>query len=228
MCCWYLCISVIFLLFYVGIFGTICLFIQPCVSSSITIFRKKYIPWIVHMSFLVIIYAMKNNEITMKEVMHLDETRYYMLTIAICYIQIRSISYSHESPLIREFVSFEQFFTDLLQNAAYCLYLPTLFLGPIILYDEFLDGVRKCCLFLLVIIFNFITIYFFADQTSNAKPAGKVQDLFLKHDTICLLAVLHWTCTALFIFQRHALSSRRKTINNSKQLFSFLKWLFEY
>jgi hypothetical protein len=75
------------------------------------------------------------------EWLSLTAEHHYILTTAICWIQLRSISYSIDSIDTYKHVNTCGFFKDFVKNIAYCLYLPTLFLGPVILYQQFTDGV---------------------------------------------------------------------------------------
>ncbi|XP_015593688.1 protein-cysteine N-palmitoyltransferase HHAT [Cephus cinctus] len=142
LCCWYIAVSLIFLWQYVGILGTLCILILPCISCLLTALRSKVVSWIVHLSCLAVIYLTKTSESIGQAWLSLDEEKYYMLIIAICWIQLRSISYSIDSIVEYKHKNILSFLKELVQNAAYCLYLPTLFLGPLILYGEFMQGVK--------------------------------------------------------------------------------------
>ena len=82
------------------------------------------------------------SDVVFREVLNLEDEQYFVLTAAICWIQLRSISYSIDSIEDYEYTDVKGFVQDLMKNVAYCLYLPTLFLGPIVLYGQFIDGVR--------------------------------------------------------------------------------------
>lgn len=68
--------------------------------------------------------------------LRLDDERHYILTLTMCWTHLRSISHNMDSPDKRLY-DIDSF----IQRLAYCLYLPTLFLGPLILYPEFLESV---------------------------------------------------------------------------------------
>lgn len=56
-----------------------------------------------------------------------------------CWIHLRSISHNIDSNEKYHSLSSHGF----IQKLAYCLYLPTLFLGPLTLYHEFMDSVCR-------------------------------------------------------------------------------------
>lgn len=58
-------------------------------------------------------------------------------------MQLRCISCSMDRIDSYKHESLTGFVQDLLHSVAYCLYLPTLFLGPLILYGEFINAVSK-------------------------------------------------------------------------------------
>ena len=71
----------------------------------------------------------------------LENQDYFMITSAVCWIQLRSISYSINNIKKYKYINVYGFFDNFLENLAYTLYLPTLFLGPLISYQEFVKGV---------------------------------------------------------------------------------------
>ncbi|PBC25672.1 Protein-cysteine N-palmitoyltransferase Rasp [Apis cerana cerana] len=81
----------------------------------------------------------------------LMQPKHYILTLIMCWIQLRSISYcidnikSHLENNCNNMLFFVQNF---LYKLAYCLYLPTLSLGPLILYHEFINSVIETSQFL--------------------------------------------------------------------------------
>ncbi|OXU20951.1 hypothetical protein TSAR_011068 [Trichomalopsis sarcophagae] len=143
LCSWYAALSVIFLWNYFGLLSTLCTLLLPCISCLLASLRSKVISWIVHTATLALIYYAKVSDVIFREWLMLEDEEYFMLTAAICWIQLRSISYSIDSIESYKHVDVWGFVQDLLQNLAYCLYLPTLFLGPVIFYQQFLDGVNK-------------------------------------------------------------------------------------
>ncbi|XP_012272296.1 protein-cysteine N-palmitoyltransferase Rasp isoform X2 [Orussus abietinus] len=143
LCIWYILISILFLSYFVGIVGMLCMLIQPCIACLLTAFRSKSLSWIIHLSSLALIYLTKMSDSPVQYWLKLNEEEYYMFIIGICWIQLRSISYSIDSIVNYKHKNLLGFLKELSQNAAYCLYLPTLFLGPVLLYSEFLQGINK-------------------------------------------------------------------------------------
>lgn len=141
---WYIVSSIIFLWHYVGFMGVLLALIQPCVDRLLISFGSKILAWIVHLAIISIIYYEKTYGFVFENWLGIEEEKYYMLTIALCWIQLRSISscldcitHDEEPKTLAGFVR------SFLKTTAYCLYLPTLFLGPVILYKDFLDGIEK-------------------------------------------------------------------------------------
>lgn len=141
---WYIVSSIIFLWHYVGFMGVLLALIQPCVDRLLISFGSKILAWIVHLAIISIIYYEKTYGFVFENWLGIEEEKYYMLTIALCWIQLRSISscldcitHDEEPKTLAGFVR------SFLKTTAYCLYLPTLFLGPVILYKDFLDGVSN-------------------------------------------------------------------------------------
>lgn len=95
-----------------------------------------------HSGTLALIYWVKVSEAIFVEWLGLGDRDYFLLTSAICWIQLRSISYSVDNIKSQEHLESSDFLENLMLNVAYSLYLPTLFFGPVILYQEFVDGVR--------------------------------------------------------------------------------------
>ncbi|XP_014210210.1 protein-cysteine N-palmitoyltransferase Rasp [Copidosoma floridanum] len=143
LCGWYVTISITFLWHYLGFLSTLCTLLLPFVSCLLTSLESKTVSWLVHSITLALIYWAKVSDIVFREWLDLNDEDYFLLTTAICWIQLRSISYSLDSINSYKHIHVYGFFKDLIQNIAYCLYLPTLFLGPIILYHQFTDGIRK-------------------------------------------------------------------------------------
>ncbi|XP_011504159.1 PREDICTED: protein-cysteine N-palmitoyltransferase Rasp [Ceratosolen solmsi marchali] len=140
---WYILISILFLWNYFGLLSTLCTLLLPCISCLLTSLQSKSLSWLIHSITLVIINWAKVSDVIFMEWLLLTAEHHYILTTAICWIQLRSISYSIDSIGMYKHIDTCGFFKDLLKNIAYCLYLPTLFLGPVILYQQFTDGIDK-------------------------------------------------------------------------------------
>jgi protein-cysteine N-palmitoyltransferase HHAT len=76
-----------------------------------------------------------NNDVYLNY-MDLSDDDFYLMLISVSWIQLRCISYCLE--IIRSRAEIQ--FIDLL---SYCFYLPLLFLGPVILYDDFDKGFTR-------------------------------------------------------------------------------------
>ncbi|XP_033209554.1 protein-cysteine N-palmitoyltransferase HHAT [Belonocnema kinseyi] len=142
--CWFICSSLIFVWNYLGFLGVLLLLIQPCIARLLISLGSEILSWIVHLMILSIIYYEKTYGFIFESWLGVEEEKYYMLTIALCWIQLRSISCSVDCIVNdKEPNTLFGFAKSFLQSTAYCLYLPTLFLGPIILYEDFLHGIKK-------------------------------------------------------------------------------------
>lgn len=132
--------------------GVLLALIQPCVDRLLIAFRSKIFAWLIHLVILTLIYYEKTYGFIFENLLGIEEEKYYMLTIALCWIQLRSISCCLDCINVDEKEGEEDgvvvaknlsgFTKCFLKTTAYCLYLPTLFLGPVILYKDFLEGVR--------------------------------------------------------------------------------------
>ena len=122
--------------------GILLILVQPCIARLLISLGSKLFSWIVHLTILSIIYWEKTYGFVFESWLGLEEEVYYMFTIALCWIQLRSISCSIDCILEdKEPKTLAGFAKSFVKTTAYCLYLPTLFLGPIILYKDFLQGV---------------------------------------------------------------------------------------
>ncbi|XP_058790104.1 protein-cysteine N-palmitoyltransferase Rasp isoform X2 [Phymastichus coffea] len=142
LCLWYSFVSIAFLLYYFGLTTTFCTLLLPLTSCLLTVLKSKALSWIVHCITLFFIYHARTSKL-FQDWIQLHDEQFFMLSSAICWIQLRSISYSIDSIVTYNRINIFGFMKDLLQNIAYCLYLPTLFLGPVILYEQFTHGLKK-------------------------------------------------------------------------------------
>lgn len=117
--------------------------IQPCVACLLVSLRSKRISCVIHLLSLGVIQLTKTLHVVTQDWLNLEDEKYLIFIIGICWMQLRSISCSIDRIDSYKHTTLAGFFVDLLHSAAYCLYLPTLFLGPLILYSEFIDGVRR-------------------------------------------------------------------------------------
>ncbi|KAL7298501.1 hypothetical protein TKK_0008281 [Trichogramma kaykai] len=142
-CGWYMAVSLTYLWTNFGLLSTLCTLLLPCLSCLLASVRSKSLSWCAHCCTLGLIYWAKISDVVFREWLGLDDEAYFLLTAAICWIQLRSISYGLDSIDGFVYEDVDGFVLDLMKNVAYCLYLPTLFLGPIILYEQFVRGIEK-------------------------------------------------------------------------------------
>ncbi|XP_043275645.1 protein-cysteine N-palmitoyltransferase Rasp [Venturia canescens] len=140
---WNLGISLVFLWRYLGVLGMLCMLIQPCIACLLVSIKSKKISCIVHLLSLGGLQMAKTMHVVMQNWLGLGDVKYQMFIIGICWMQLRCISCSIDRIDSYKHENLSSFMQDLLHSLAYCLYLPTLFLGPLILYGEFIDGIQK-------------------------------------------------------------------------------------
>lgn len=135
LCCWYILSSSVFFFYYVGIWSILCI-VQPGFLHILTCICSKSVAWSIHVSFLFIIHILKIPDGTFQRLLDLNDEQHYILTLTMCWIHLRSISHNMDT-IDGQILTTNSF----IQKLAYCLYLPTLFFGPLILYHEFVDSV---------------------------------------------------------------------------------------
>ncbi|XP_015431321.1 PREDICTED: protein-cysteine N-palmitoyltransferase HHAT [Dufourea novaeangliae] len=146
LCYWYIFVSVTSLYFSIGILGTLCALIQPSIVYILTYKRKNYIIWLINTLFLFVIHFLKIPDGIFQRMLKLNDEEHYLLTLTMCWIQLRSISCSIDNRkmcLENNCDDISYLSRNFLWGLAYCLYLPTLYLGPLILYHEFIDSIRR-------------------------------------------------------------------------------------
>lgn len=148
-------VTIHFVYNHLGTIGILTILIQPCISSLLLAINSKTITWIVNIMILMAINYSKSSDTIYEYFSHLEIEDYYMLTNAVCWTQLRSISFVMDNQEFAKTVSLKQFFKLLLRNTAYNLYLPNMFLGPVILYNDFIKGVK------LSIKFEFLKLFIF-------------------------------------------------------------------
>ncbi|XP_063983385.1 protein-cysteine N-palmitoyltransferase Rasp [Diachasmimorpha longicaudata] len=141
-CCWYIAISVAFLCYYAGGVAMIFLLTQPCIACLLTSFRSKRIAYVIHFATLGVIQLSPTLEIVIQDWLMLQEDVYQMIVIAVCWMQLRTISCSIDNITDYKHRNIVGFLKNFIQSTAYCLYLPTLFLGPFVLYSDFIRGIE--------------------------------------------------------------------------------------
>jgi len=114
----------------------LCALLQPSFLHMVTCICSKNIAWTIHILFLFIIHILKIPNGIFQSLLGITDERHYILTLVMCWIHLRSISHNMDS-IDDQFSNSNNF----IRKLAYCLYLPTLFLGPLILYHEFVESV---------------------------------------------------------------------------------------
>ncbi|XP_011688362.1 PREDICTED: protein-cysteine N-palmitoyltransferase Rasp isoform X2 [Wasmannia auropunctata] len=138
LCYWYILSSIIFLYYYLGTLAMFCAILQPSFLHIMTCICSKNAAWIIHILYLFIIHILKIPNGTFQSWLEITDEKHYILTLIMCWIHLRSISHTIDS-IDDQFSSSNNF----IQKLAYCLYLPTLFLGPLILYHEFVESINQ-------------------------------------------------------------------------------------
>ncbi|XP_014478468.1 PREDICTED: protein-cysteine N-palmitoyltransferase Rasp [Dinoponera quadriceps] len=138
LCCWYILASAMFLYYYLGILGFLCILIQPIFLHILTSICSKSTAWFIHVLFLFVIHVLKIPDGAFQSWLEFNDEQHFILTLTMCWMHLRSISYNMDS-IDGQLSGINRF----IQRLAYCLYLPTLFLGPLILYHEFVDSINQ-------------------------------------------------------------------------------------
>ncbi|KAL0110442.1 hypothetical protein PUN28_013809 [Cardiocondyla obscurior] len=138
LCCWYILSSIIFLYCYLGPLGILCTLLQPSLFYILTCMCSKNKAWIIHISYLFVMYILKIPNGIFQSWLGITDKEHYILTLILCWIHLRSISHNMDSHNDQFSES-----NNFIQKLAYCLYLPTLFFGPLILYHEFIASINQ-------------------------------------------------------------------------------------
>ncbi|XP_067009005.1 protein-cysteine N-palmitoyltransferase Rasp [Anabrus simplex] len=129
---WYFLFSVIFMSFTLGPAVTILMVFQPCIIYASALMASRSLIWIVSLVSLVIFC---NSEIGLNWVTDMDKVRYLVL-ISMAWNNLRTVSFCLDNLSVNRRGS-------LLCLLGYCFYLPTLFFGPVILYDKYENGLTR-------------------------------------------------------------------------------------
>lgn len=136
--------SASFLYLCIGTLGMLCALLQPSILFILTYKHKRSTIWFINALFLIIIHFLKIPDGVFQSILNLNDKEHYLLTLTMCWIQLRSISCTIDNTEIHSEDNYDAtyFSRNFLYKVAYCLYLPTLCLGPLILYHEFMNSVR--------------------------------------------------------------------------------------
>lgn len=148
LCCWYILISISFLYSCIGTLGMMCALMQPSILYILTYRCCRSTVWSVNILFLLIIDFLKIPDGIFQTMLKFNDEEHYILMLIMCWSQLRSISYSIDNIETRVGNKYNDTFHVLksyMHKLAYCLYLPTLSLGPLVLYQDFVGSV--CIIF---------------------------------------------------------------------------------
>ncbi|KAJ4427997.1 hypothetical protein ANN_24010 [Periplaneta americana] len=165
---WYLTVSMLYLLQHVGLLATVSLAAEPCLMYLLLQLRSRAVVYVAglfllvlhNMDFRMVIYCpdhitrpsscsiIVSDIIMIQWVYHdyhsnwlsLFYDQHYMLTISSAWIYMRSQSFCLDR-LMSSKVSVSV--AELVLLLGYCFYLPMLFLGPLVLFEEFEAGILK-------------------------------------------------------------------------------------
>ncbi|KAI4494412.1 hypothetical protein M0802_008904 [Mischocyttarus mexicanus] len=143
LCCWYTSVSICFLCYYIGTVGMLCILAQSSLLYLLNYIHSRKIIWLVHVLFLFIIHICKIPDGSFYQWLQYNDDQHYLLLLAMCWIQLRSISQNMNNFKMHYKRDYTHILNNYLQMLTYCLYLPTLFLGPLILYHEFFNALDK-------------------------------------------------------------------------------------
>ncbi|XP_020294916.1 protein-cysteine N-palmitoyltransferase HHAT isoform X2 [Pseudomyrmex gracilis] len=139
LCCWYILSSLAFTCYHLGVWSMLYLILHPTCLHILTCVCGKNLIWFTHVLYLFVIHVLKIPDGAFQTWLELSDEQHCTLTIAMCWTHLRSISHNIDSNEKYHLHSSYGF----IQKLAYCLYLPTLFLGPLTLYHEFVDSIDR-------------------------------------------------------------------------------------
>ncbi|XP_023708119.1 protein-cysteine N-palmitoyltransferase Rasp isoform X2 [Cryptotermes secundus] len=135
LCLWYLMISTLYLLLHVGSVATLFMLMEPCLMYLLLQFRSRILIYAAGVFLL----AFHNIDSRMN-FLSIPYEYQYMLMISAAWIYMRGQSYCLDKLAT---VNTGPSVSDFVMMLGYCFYFPMLFLGPLVLYQEFEAGVLK-------------------------------------------------------------------------------------
>ncbi|KAJ9574228.1 hypothetical protein L9F63_026126, partial [Diploptera punctata] len=132
---WYLTLSAMYILLHMGALSLVSMLMEPCLMFTLLQLRSRAVLYIGGFILLVL-----HNTDFKFAWLPISYDSQYLLMISTAWIYMRCQSYCHDA-LTSGQVSAS--LTDLITLLGYSLYFPMLFLGPLILFDEFQTGLRK-------------------------------------------------------------------------------------
>lgn len=182
--CWYIISSIIFVTVFMGHKQMIIILTQPVIYAAILFCGgKKLSIWITSILLLFSYNSLKYKYYFWSILDHEDiqDEEVYLILFSVAWIELRCISFSLDFVERKDGKSLK--LSDLINMFSYILYLPLLYTGPIILFEEFessfitkrenlLTRLRNFIydmfffqLYSLILDFVFHFIYFFAMQS---------------------------------------------------------------
>lgn len=140
---WYIISSVTFIISNMGLRQMIIIIIQPLLYSFVIVLGgKKQSIWIISIILLASYNSLKYklffwNFLDHEEILQDEEV--YLILFSVAWIELRCISYSIDYVEKKEKYKNQHilFWNDIVNMLSYVLYLPLLYNGPVILYEEF-------------------------------------------------------------------------------------------
>uniref|UniRef100_A0A1Y1LPQ2 Protein-cysteine N-palmitoyltransferase Rasp n=3 Tax=Photinus pyralis TaxID=7054 RepID=A0A1Y1LPQ2_PHOPY len=139
---WQSLISIIFLLQTVGLFGLLSILLQSVTFNYISLGKRKLVPWMTTGLWMTVVIYLKSAHCAeyLAKYFHFTEVQGYIVMLSLCWSNLRCLSYCLDD--VQEKYKFVHFLS-------YCLYLPTLFIGPFIQFKDFNEnffGHQSTCL----------------------------------------------------------------------------------
>ncbi|XP_045497981.1 protein-cysteine N-palmitoyltransferase Rasp [Colias croceus] len=180
---WYILSSILFVSTYLGFKHMIIIIIQPIVYATVILLGgKKASIWVISLILLLSYNSLKYKFFFWRFLDHRDlqDEEVYLILFCMAWIELRCISYSIDFMDNKEKTSMTT--KDFIDMLCYVLYLPLLYTGPIVIYEEFnksFHGQNKrlhtklsrflpdAVIFLLYTVFldfSFHYVYFYAMQ----------------------------------------------------------------
>lgn len=132
---WHLTVAVAFLLWYLGTTATGFLLLQPCVFYLLSAFRSKSLLWVFSIGMLAWIHG--DEALAWLQLSYSAE---YLFHAALGWTHMRCLSFTLDKVVE---VNYTIDVRNCINLLGYCFYLPTLFMGPLILYEAFHEGVSS-------------------------------------------------------------------------------------
>ncbi|XP_068626200.1 protein-cysteine N-palmitoyltransferase Rasp [Battus philenor] len=139
---WYIISSTIFIIFHMGVRQMVLILFQPILYGTIIFLGgSKKIIWIISLFLLASYNSLKYKLFFWNFLEHeeMQDEEVYLILFSVAWIELRCISYSIDFIQKRDDAKTQSFFcwNDIINMLSYTLYLPLLYSGPIILYEEF-------------------------------------------------------------------------------------------